>query len=139
MPDEDLKIALGAAVGRLYRRLRAERGVDELSDTQHGVLAQIARLGPCTPTQLCEHARVTAPSMNQAVTGLVDAGLVTREPDPDDGRKVRIVPTESGLEIAAEARRRRHVWLQSRLDTLTPAQRATLADAAAILLDVADS
>ncbi len=140
MPDDaDLKIALSVAVGRLYRRLRAERGTDDLSDTQHGVLAQIVRTGPCTPTQLCESARVTPPSMNQAIGGLLDAGLVTREPDPADGRKVQVAATDTGRAVALEARRRRHRWLDSRLADLSPEQRAMLADAAVLLRRIADS
>lgn len=135
----ELSRAVIGAVARTYRRLRAERGADDLSDTQHTVLAHLTRVGPCTPTELAEHSRVTAPSMHQAVTGLVTAGLVVREPDPVDRRKVRVVPTPQGDSVAAEARRRRHEWLDARLDALTPAQRTTLADAATILRGLADA
>ncbi len=135
----DLSGAVIGAVARTYRRLRAERGTDDLSDTQHTVLFRLTGQGPCSPTELAEHSRVTAPSMHQAVSGLVDAGLVERVPDPQDRRKVQVVPTQNGLAVAAEARRRRHEWLDARLDALTPDQRATLAAAAAILREVADS
>lgn len=135
----DLSGSLIGAVARTYRRLRAERGTDDLSDTQHTVLARLTCFGPCTPTELAEHSRVTGPSMHQAVTGLVDAGLVVRAPDPHDRRKVQVVPTSQGEVVAAEARRRRHEWLDSRLDALSADQRATLGEAAAILRDLADS
>lgn len=135
----DLSGALIGAVARTYRRLRAERGGNALSDTQHVVLTRLTRQGPCSPTELADFARVSGPSMHQAVTGLVDAGLVVRRPDPEDGRRVRIVPTLEGEQAAAEARRRRHAWLDPHLDALTEAERETLAAAAAILRGIADS
>jgi len=136
-PEQDL--GLIGAVGRMYRRLRAERGSDELNDTQFTVLAMVTREGPRTPSELGTFAGVTPPSMHQAIGCLVDAGLVVREPDPHDGRKVLVVPTATGEQFADEVRRRRHEWLGARLDALSPEERQTLAAAARILRDIADS
>jgi DNA-binding MarR family transcriptional regulator len=62
-----------------------------------------------------------------------------RVADPDDGRKVVVTPTGKGHELVAETRRRRDAWLYQRLRTLTPEQRRTLADASAIMRELADS
>lgn len=134
----DLSGAVIGAVARTYRRLRAERGTDDLSDTQHAVLARITRDGPCSPSGLAEHAGVSAPSMNQALTGLFAAGLILRVPDPADGRRVQVMPTRHGEAVARAARDRRHAWLDCQLDAMTTAERETLAAAADILRRIAD-
>lgn len=135
--EQDL--GLVGAIARMYRRLRAERGADELNDTQYTVLAMVTREGPRSPSELGAFARVTPPSMHQAIGCLVDAGLVSRESDPGDGRRVLVVATPKGQQVADDIRRRRHEWLDSRLDALSPDERKTLADAARILRGIADS
>jgi DNA-binding MarR family transcriptional regulator len=134
----DLSGAVIGAVARTYRRLRAERGTDDLSDTQHTVLARITRDGPCSPSGLAEHAGVSGPSMNQALTGLFAAGLILRVPDPADGRRVQVMPTRHGEAVARAARDRRHAWLDSQLDAMSAAERETLAAAAVILRRITD-
>ena len=56
-----------------------------------------------------------------------------------DGRKVVVEVTDSGRALVTETRRRRDAWLNKRLRTLSPEQRATLSEAAAILRELADS
>lgn len=139
LSTHDLSSALRVAVARLSRRLRAEKEDDELSDTQTSTLAFLVREGSATIGRLSEHERVTPPSMNRTVNHLEHAGYVRRTADAADGRKVVVVPTESGLRLVTETRRRRDAWLHQRLRTLTPEQRDTLAEAAAILRELADS
>jgi len=139
LSTHDLSSALRIAVARLSRRLRAEKADDELSDTQTSTLAFLVREGSGTIGRLSEHERVTPPSMNRTVNRLEEAGYVRRTADAADGRKVVVVPTESGLRLVTETRRRRDAWLHQRLRTLTPEQRETLAEAAAIIRELADS
>jgi len=135
----DLSSALRIAVARLSRRLRAEKEDDELSDTQTSTLAFLVREGSGTIGRLSEHERVKPPSMNRTVNHLAQAGYVRRTPDAVDGRKVVVIPTDTGQALVAETRRRRDAWLHQRLRTLTPEQRATLAEAASIMRELADS
>ncbi|GAA1447998.1 MarR family winged helix-turn-helix transcriptional regulator [Leifsonia poae] len=139
LTTHDLSSALRVGVARLSRRLRAEKADDELSDTQTSALAFVVREGPRTIGQLSEHERVTPPSMNRTVNHLEAAGYIRRTPDPDDGRKVVVEVTDAGRALVTETRRRRDAWLHKRLRTLTPEQRATLAEAATILRELADS
>jgi DNA-binding MarR family transcriptional regulator len=139
LSTSDLSTALRIAVARLSRRLRAEKADHELSDTQISALAFVVRSGTPTIGQLSEFERVTPPSMNRTVNHLEAAGYVQRTPDADDGRKVVVVVTDSGRALVAETRRRRDAWLHKRLRALTPEQRETLADAAAIMRELADS
>jgi DNA-binding MarR family transcriptional regulator len=135
----DLSSALRVAVARLSRRLRAEKEDDELSDSQTATLSFLVREGSGTIGRLSEHERVTPPSMNRTVNALEQAGYVVRTADEVDGRKVVVRPTERGIELVAETRRRRDAWLHQRLRTLTPEQRATLAEAAEIMRGIAES
>ena len=133
--DDELRVA----ILRLSRRMRAERAGEDVPDGQLSVLFVLWKEGAQTLSSLAEHERVTPPSMNRTVNSLVDAGLVTRDSSPDDGRKVLIQPTEAGLEIARETKRRRVAWFARQLATLTPAQRATIDAVTPILRELADS
>ncbi|MFF1571459.1 MarR family winged helix-turn-helix transcriptional regulator [Leifsonia sp. NPDC058292] len=139
LSTHDLSSALRIAVARLSRRLRAEKADHELSDTQIATLAFVVRSGARTIGQLSEFERVKPPSMNRTINHLEAAGYVVRTPDADDGRKVVVTATDDGRELVAETRRRRDAWLHKRLRGLTPEQRETLAEAAAIMRELADS
>ncbi|AAT88307.1 transcriptional regulator, MarR family [Leifsonia xyli subsp. xyli str. CTCB07] len=82
--------------------------------------------------------RVKPPSMNRTVNHLERAGYVERTADADDGRKAVVIPTVDGRRLVDETRRR-DAWLHQRLNALSAGQRATLAEAAAILRELADS
>jgi DNA-binding MarR family transcriptional regulator len=77
--------------------------------------------------------------MTRTVAALGDLGLVSRTEHPTDGRQVLVALTEQGQTVVRETRRRRDAWLAKRLAELTPDERATLADAAAILQRVAQA
>ncbi|MGO4533874.1 MarR family winged helix-turn-helix transcriptional regulator [Leifsonia sp. 2MCAF36] len=139
MSTHDLSGALRVAVARLSRRLRAEKADDELSDSQTAALAYLVREGSGTIGRLSEFERVRPPSMNRTVNRLEEAGYVQRTADASDGRKVVVVPTERGAEVVAQTRQRRDAWLHQRLRTLSPEERATLAEAARIMRELADS
>ena len=135
-----LASSLRVAIARVNRRLRAERlhGA-HVSLGQIGVIARLSCDGDQTIGWLAESEGVKPPSMNRTVNHLEHAGYVERTPDSADGRKVVVVPTESGRTLVAETRRRRDAWLDQRLRTLSAEQRATLAAAAAIMRELADS
>jgi DNA-binding MarR family transcriptional regulator len=128
-----------AVVSRLYRRLRAEKASDQISDSQLSVLALLVREGPRTLRELSDREHVTPPSMNQTVNALEDARYVARKDDPDDGRKVILVATAKGAALVAETRHRRHAWLTAQLQTLSSGERRTLSAATGIIGKIADS
>ncbi len=134
-----LAAELRTAVLRTSRRLRQERSTDDVTPGQYSVLAVLDRQGPCTPRELALHEHVQPPSMTRTVAALADLGLVDRTEHPTDGRQVLVALTPTGLEVVRETRRRRDAWLARRLAELTPAERDTLADAAALLLRVAQA
>lgn len=131
-----LAVDLRVSLLRTARRLRAQKSVDDLTDGQFSVLAQLVNGGPRTPGELADAEHVRPPSMTRTIAALADAGLVSRTDHPDDGRQVLVAVTDVGRDVVLETRARRAAWLSSRLEDLSPAERATLAEAAAILTRV---
>lgn len=118
---------------RFVRRLRAQRAIDSMTDGQLAVLAVLRVHGSHTLTELAEHERVTAPSMNRTVNCLADNGYIERVADETDRRKMNILLTEHGNAVVTETVRRRDAWLMEVLTELTDDERATLAAASKIM------
>jgi DNA-binding MarR family transcriptional regulator len=64
--------------------------------TLHALMVQPYPSGEATPAQLADATRVTRAAMTSRLDRLVEAGLVTREVDPTDRRRVLIRPTVAG-------------------------------------------
>ena len=133
-----LAAELRVAILHTSRRLRFERGTDDITPGQYTVLAVLDRHGPLTPREIAVHEKVRPPSMTRTLAGLEGLGLVARTGHPTDGRQVLMSLTERGKQEVVETRRRRDAWLARRLATLAPAERDVLARAAAILIRVAE-
>lgn len=132
-PDAALAGSLRDAIGRLGRRLRAERAPTDLSLGQWAALRTLDRHGPMTPSELAAHEKVQPPSMTKIVAALEQHGYVTRTPDPVDRRQVVVSASPDGLALLADDRRRRDKWVSQRLTTLEPSERAALAAALPVL------
>lgn len=119
-------------VGRLSRRLRQE-AAGGLTASQLSALASVDRLGPL---QLCDLARVEAvapPTLTRAVAALEDRGLLSRRPDPADGRASLVEITPAGRRALKDVRGARTAFLVQRLETLDAHDRAVVADAVGLL------
>jgi DNA-binding MarR family transcriptional regulator len=128
---------LRVALSRSSRRIRSRRGAADLPDPQFNVLAILLREGPLSPGALAEIEHVQPPSMTRTVNTLVGLGFVAKSEHPTDGRQVVVSLTEAGEAEVRETRRRRDTWLADQLRTLTPDERRTLAQAAALLRRIA--
>jgi DNA-binding MarR family transcriptional regulator len=133
----DLAHDLRETVGRILRRLRAEPGppIGQLA-----VLSRLDRDGPASISDLAAADRMRPQSMAQTVRDLEDAGLISRRPDPADGRRQLVELTDAGLETLLATRARREDWLTQALDReLDADQRDLLRRAVALLNRVADA
>jgi DNA-binding MarR family transcriptional regulator len=118
----------------MARRLRQEAGTEGTpSPTLMAALATIERAGPLTPSALAERERIQRPTATRVVARLEEAGLVTRTTDPSDRRVAHVAITPAGIALLTRVRSRKNEYLARRLRELTPAERETLAAAAAIL------
>lgn len=64
-----------------------------LSPTDHKALEVLDRLGPRTAGEIAEHTGLAAASVTSLVDRLEEKGLVRRERDATDRRRVNVVPT----------------------------------------------
>jgi len=98
---------LRALVGRLARRLRQTSVVGEMTLSQASVLSLLEREGPATPGLLATKEHISPQSMGAILISLEALGLVSRTPDPTDGRCLVISLTGAGLQAVHGARRQR--------------------------------
>ncbi len=104
LPDEDLTpMQVLSRVSRLARHLdrarRAAFGAHGLEPSGFDVLSALRRTGPpyqLSPGALLRATLVTSGTMTNRIDGLASAGLVRREPDPQDKRGVLVKLTERG-------------------------------------------
>jgi|GraSoi_2013_40cm_1033754.scaffolds.fasta_scaffold44205_1 DNA-binding MarR family transcriptional regulator len=108
---------LRALLGRLSRRLRQTSVVGELTLPQASVLSLLEREGPATPSALATKERITPQSMGTILVSLEELGLVSRTPDPTDGRRLVISLTEAGRQVILGARRQKEERLAQALAT----------------------
>jgi DNA-binding MarR family transcriptional regulator len=71
------------------------------------VLELIAR-GVMHPKALADMLDIAPPAVSPLLAELEHKGLVTREPDPDDGRRVRLSLSEAGEALRCELKRGWH-------------------------------
>lgn len=142
MPNREPSSALLAhelreTLGRVIRRLRAEPG---LSVGRMTVLSRLDRTGPSSISDLAAAERIRPQSMAQTVHDLETAGLVSRRPDPADGRRAFVELTADGLEQLEMTRARRETWLAETLEReLDRSERVLLQQALTLLGRIADA
>jgi DNA-binding MarR family transcriptional regulator len=136
-PDPQDITRLRVAVGRLHRRL-AQRASGELTFAQISAIVTVDKHGPIRQGELAAREKVAAPSMTRTVAGLIEAGLVEKIPDPEDGRSSHIVVSPSGRVLIEKVRSERSALLTERTARLTPAQYATLVAALPVLEQLAE-
>src|SRR5437763_11067163 len=103
-PDLDVEpLEVLSRVSRLARHLDLARreafGRLRLPQSQFDVLAALRRAGPpyeMTPGELMADTLVSSGTVTHRIDQMVAAGLVAREPDPSDGRAVRVRLTPAG-------------------------------------------
>src|SRR5258708_14898246 len=125
---------LRALVGRLSRRLRQTSIVGEMTLSQASVLSLLEREGPATPGALATMERISPQSMGAILMSLEALALVSRTPDPNDGRCLVISLTEAGRQALQGARRHREERLARALAaTFTGADKQMLIPALPLL------
>src|SRR3954447_11764492 len=125
---------LRALIGRLSRRMRQTSVVGEMTLSQASVLSLLEREGPATPGVLATRERISPQSMGAILISLEAVGLVSRTPDPTDGRSLVISLTEAGLQAVQGARRHREERLARALaDTFTAEEQQVLIAALPLL------
>ena len=74
-----------------------------LTGPQLWALWELGRSGPCALKDLAERMKLDSSTVVGVVDRLVVKGLVVRNPDPQDRRRISLAPTAKGGQILAAA------------------------------------
>ncbi|MGW2661865.1 MarR family winged helix-turn-helix transcriptional regulator [Nocardia tengchongensis] len=118
--------------------LRHAGDIGALSSGAASALATVARSGPLRLGDLANIERVSAPTMSRIVTGLEKGGYLTRGADPEDGRAQLLTATAAAHDLVTGLTSARIQRFAAALETLTPAQRASVGSGLDTLIEALD-
>jgi DNA-binding MarR family transcriptional regulator len=105
-------LAVRRGVISLGRRLRMERSPGGgLTSLGLSVLGHLNRRGPLTPGDLAAADKVQPQSLTRTLANLEAARLVSRGPDPADGRRSVLAITQPGHDALRREMAQRDAWL----------------------------
>lgn len=93
----DIKMAW-LAISRMYNN---EAGKGGINTNMGFVLLHIDDENGTPATKIAPLMGMEPRSLTRMLANMEESGLIYRRPDPNDGRMVRIFPTEFGLEVKA--------------------------------------
>jgi len=88
--------ALAARFARLVEQLGGDTAAAKAIGQQRDLLAAVMNCEPGTLNQVAARVKRGAPAVSRAVDSLVRAGLVDRQPDPDNRRRLALRLTVEG-------------------------------------------
>jgi DNA-binding MarR family transcriptional regulator len=138
--SEEVERLLGQ-IKLLNRRLRREQSaVEGLSTAALVVLTAATRAdAPQRPGQLAAELHMTSPNMAAALRMLEEAGMISRRPDPGDGRQVFVHVTKRGRDVVERTSSSRHAWLSEAVEySLTDRERRLLFQAGDLIERITD-
>jgi DNA-binding MarR family transcriptional regulator len=118
--------ALRPVLLRVGRELRREARSEGISPEQVSLLVGVKYSPGIGIRDLAAHERISPPALTKHVDRLERDGLVTRTPNPDDGRRIGLTLTEEGDRVLRRVRSRRTAWLATRLRGLDQAELAAV-------------
>ena len=133
-PDLDLSpLAVLSRITRIARYLDIARrdAFGELENWGFDVLAALRRAGEphqLSPGQLMQETLVTSGTMTNRLDRLEELQLITREPDPHDGRGSLVTLTRSGMDAVDSAMEDLLENERELLQNLTAKDREVLSD-----------
>jgi DNA-binding MarR family transcriptional regulator len=126
-------VRLEREIGLLLRRSRAistrlaRELHPDLDGAAYGLLALLQDAGPLRASDLVARLGLDKSTVSRQVASLVDLGMVTREPDPDDGRAQVLRPSAEGTARLAGIREARRARWEADLEHWPAEDVATLA------------
>lgn len=146
MADDDRVVAL---IARLREHDRAVHQMasrylpptvlpNDLTLRQLQVLLVIRAQPGVTGQELADHLRVSTPTISGLVDRLVGKDLLSRDPDPQDRRRVLLSLTQSALEMLTEMESVRSQISQEALTRLTVAELESLVSLSARIRQIAE-
>ncbi len=125
--------ALLLCVGLLRRRLRQVPVADVLTFPQTAALGRLDRGGPAASADLARQEQISPQSMGATMSELEARGLVNRQRDPDDGRRILLSISATGRRELNRRRNARVEQLAKGLADFTESELAQLAVAVPLI------
>jgi DNA-binding MarR family transcriptional regulator len=138
LSQEALVETIEKGVFRIYRSLRQQPALKDMSPQDPVLLKQIARRPGIGLGDLAALERLSASTITSHINRLKAAGLVRRVADKTDRRRAGLHITAKGrrgIELATQVR---HDFIAERLATLSREEVSILASAASILMKLGD-
>ena len=134
-PDGCARDVLAAvpAVMRFIKHQMRRHGQAELTVPQFRALVVLSHQGPASLSVLADHLGLSLPAASRMVELLVKRGLMDRQAQTDDRRRVSLSLTRRGRQTFAKARAATQVALGQSLSTLSLPQLAQISAAMRVL------
>jgi DNA-binding MarR family transcriptional regulator len=88
--------ALAARFARLVEQLGGDTAAAKAAGLQRDLLSAVMDIEPATLNQVAAKVKRGAPAVSRAIDALVRAGLVDRQPDAGNRRRLALRLTEAG-------------------------------------------
>ncbi|MCG5458659.1 MarR family transcriptional regulator [Micromonospora sp. PSH03] len=123
----ETEVALLMRFGEATRRATGTAEHRVLDRAAYVILRDLADAGPQNVSALAARLNLDGSTVTRQVSALQRDGLITRTPDPSDGRGTVISPTPAGLQRMAAVQAARTRLYGDMLADWTPEDRSTLA------------
>ncbi|HEX3780400.1 MAG TPA: MarR family transcriptional regulator [Pseudonocardiaceae bacterium] len=136
---DELAVELYNGISLIARRLRQLQAPGELSLPERAALARLGRGGPATSAELARAEQITPQAMGNTLNGLENRGLIERQADPHDGRRMIMSLTDVGRDVLRHKRDARTQQVSAALNAgFTSAELDALRAAAPLVARLAD-
>ncbi len=123
---DDAEATLVPGLYRIVRRLRRLSDTAPVDVATLMLMHRLACAGPTRPSDLAAELGLDLSTVSRHAQGLTQAGMVSRDPDPQDGRSLLLSLTQAGADHMSDAFRRREEavaaatadWPAADVDTL---------------------
>ncbi len=123
---------LRVAVGKFVRSVKTQANTPTTSQSE--TLSLLDREGPLSVAELADRRNVKHQSMRLVAVQLEAEGLISKMPNPADGRSQLLSITDKGEKVLSRAREARASRIASLInDRLSAEDRQTLSDAVGII------
>ncbi|BBY65863.1 MarR family winged helix-turn-helix transcriptional regulator [Mycolicibacterium helvum] len=125
-----------ALIASRVKRLQAP---GQLSLPERAALSRLDRGGPTSAAELARVEQISPQAMRVTLGALESQGLVQRQPDPQDGRRIVMSLTPSGVKLVRHKRdARTRLFAQVLTEEFTDAELRILARAAPLIARLGD-